>query len=194
MMTGTHLSAEAAQKDKCNAQWHLKAVCLLLIGLLTLQGCSFPYGMYTDQRDISTQIDDQTIAMDIKTRLMGEKLPEGWELSVYCFRGRVHLVGEIPEESQAWAVQLAQQVDGVKEVIPHWFAIPTNSGDTMAELKLSANLLSTPNLNSTQISIEVHGGEAVLLGIVSDQGVVNRAVRIAQNTPGILKVTSYLIY
>lgn len=193
-MTSTNLSAKATVKGDCKTEWRLLAACMLLTGLLALQACSFPYNIYTDHREISTQIDDKTIATDIKTRLMGERLPEGWELSVYCFRGRVYLVGEIPEESRAWAVQLAQKVDGVEEVIPHWFASPASSGDTMAELKLSANLLSTPNLNSTQISMEIHGGEAVLLGIVSDQGVVNRAVRIAQNTPGILKVTSYLIY
>lgn len=173
-----------------------RAVCasLGIISSLLFSACTLPYGMYTDERDISTQVSDKSIATDIKTRLMGQKLSEGWAVSVYCFRGNVYLVGEIPEVQRDWAVNLAKRTDGVQNVVTHWFNGPSLDGDTLASVKLSANLIGAPNVNSTQIYSEVHAGEAVLLGIVSDQGVVNRAIRTAKNTPGIVKVTSYLLY
>ncbi len=173
-----------------------RALCasLGIIGALLLSACTLPYGIYTDERDVSTQASDKSVAADIKTRLMGQKLSEGWAVSVYCFRGNVYLVGEIPEAQREWAVNLAKRTEGVRSVVPHWFDGPSLDGDTLASVRLSANLISAPNLNSTQIHSEVHAGEAVLLGVVSDQGVVNRAVRTAKNTPGIVKVTSYLLY
>lgn len=173
-----------------------RTVCasLGIIGSLLLSACTLPYGVYTDERDVSTQVSDKSVATDIKTRLMGQKLAEGWAVSVYCFRGNVYLVGEIPEAQREWAVNLAKRTEGVRSVATHWFDGPALDGDTLASVTLSANLISTPNVNSTQVYSEVHAGEAVLLGIVSDQGVVNRAVRTAQNTPGIVKVTSYLLY
>ncbi len=173
-----------------------RALCasLGIIGALLLSACTLPYGIYTDERDVSTQASDTSVAADIKTRLMGQKLSEGWAVSVYCFRGNVYLVGEIPEAQREWAVNLAKRTEGVRSVVPYWFDGPSLDGDTLASVRLSANLISAPNLNSTQIHSEVHAGEAVLLGIVSDQGVVNRAIRTAKNTPGIVKVTSYLLY
>ncbi len=173
-----------------------RALCasLGIIGSLLLSACTLPYGIYTDERDVSTQANDKSVATDIKTRLMGQKLSEGWAVSVYCFQGNVYLVGEIPEAQREWAVNLAKRTEGVRNVVTHWFDGPSLDGDTLASVRLSANLIGAPNLNSTQIHSEVHAGEAVLLGIVSDQGVVNRAVRTAKNTPGIVKVTSYLLY
>lgn len=174
-----------------------RAVCASfgLIGSLLLSACAvLPYEMYTDERDVSTQVSDKSVATDIKTRLMGQKLAEGWAVSVYCFQGDVYLVGEIPADQQEWAVNLAKRTEGVRSVVTHWFDGPALDGDAVASVTLSANLIATPNLNSTQICSEVHAGEAVLLGIVSDQGVINRAVRTAENTPGIVKVTSYLRY
>lgn len=151
--------------------------------------------MYTDERGVSTQVSDKSVATDIKTRLMGQKLAEGWAVSVYCFRGTVYLVGEkMPEAQREWAVNLARRTKGVHNVVTHWFDGPALDGDALAAVRLSANLIGTPHINSTQICSEVHAGEAVLLGIVSDQGVVNRAVHTAKNTPGIVKVTSYLLY
>ena len=173
--------------------------CLLVVLSLSLtaqlSACvTLPYGVYMDERDVSTQLNDKSTATDIKTRLMKEKFAEGWAVSVYCYRGKVFLVGEIPMEYQDWAAELARKTAGVQSVTTHWFTTPGLIGDTTTSLALSGNLISASNINSTQISSTVHGGEAVLLGIVSDQGAVNRAVKVAQNTSGVTKVTSYLIY
>lgn len=173
---------------------HSLLIAVLLGCALTLAGCTLPYSMYTDQRDVSTQMNDKSIATDIKTRLMGEKLSEGWAVSVYCFRGNVFLVGEIPAAQRAWAVAMAKNTKGAQTVTTHWFDSPSLDGDMTASLQLTANLIGASNVNSTQVSTEVHAGEAVLLGLVSDQGAVNRIVRVAKNTPGITRVTSYLRY
>lgn len=168
---------------------------LIISALIFLFGCATPYSLYTDERDIGTQASDKSVATDIKTRLMGQKINEGWEISVYCFRGVVYLLGEIPTEAQRnWAIKLAKKTEGVQEVITHWYTQPEYAGDTGARMKLAVNLAWASKLNSTQISTQVHAGEAVLLGIVSDQGTINRIIWIAKNTPGISKVTSYLRY
>ena len=62
-----------------------RALCasLGIIGSLLLSACTLPYGIYTDERDVSTQANDKSVATDIKTRLMGQKLSEGWAVSVY---------------------------------------------------------------------------------------------------------------
>lgn len=170
-------------------------VIAFLVCAMLLPSCvTLPYGVYTDERDVSTQVSDRSIATDIKTRLMGQKLSEGWSVSVFCFRGKVFLVGEIPMEYHAWAEDLAKKTQGVNAVVTHWFTTPGLSSDTATALSLKANLIGASNVNSTQLSSVVHDGEAVLFGIVSDQGAVNRAVRAAQDTSGVTKVTSYIMY
>ncbi len=166
---------------------------LLIVALTQLWGCA-AYSIYDDKRQINTITQDKGIATDIKTKLMGYNLGKGWSTAVYCYYGKVFLVGEVPDDIKAELVDVAQKCRGVKNVTTHWFTPKTATTANIAvATQVRTELIRTEFLSSTRIDTEVNANRVVLLGVVNDSYERDLAVSAAKNTQGVESVTSYLM-
>ncbi|MDR1776409.1 MAG: BON domain-containing protein [Desulfovibrio sp.] len=163
---------------------------LLLAALCLLNGCA--YGLYEDQRLMDTIVDDKTLATAIKTDLLKADFKDGWSVAVYSYYKNVFLVGEVPENMQMKAVEIARS--HTPSVTPHWFSpLKSQSGDLELAATLRKELIETKGLSSTRIDTEVNSGRVVLLGVVKNDKEKRLAVQAANKTSGVHSVTSYLM-
>jgi osmotically-inducible protein OsmY len=87
-------------------------VCLVWVAVAVI-GCA---GDRTS-RSTGQYVDDSTIANKVKVALVGDKDVKGSQVQVEVFKGVVQLSGFVDTAGQAQkAVQIARNVDGVKEV------------------------------------------------------------------------------
>lgn len=165
---------------------------LLLVALLFLQGCA-AYGIYDDQRLIDTMSDDKALATAIKTDLLDANFKGGWAIAVYSYYGNVFLVGDVPENMQEKARQIAMKRKP-RTLTSHWFEhIESDKSNFTLATKLRTELIKAKGLSSTRIDTEVNAGRVVLLGVVADDNEKQIAINSARQVTGVTKVTSYLI-
>lgn len=164
---------------------------LLLAAICFLQGCA--YGIYDDKRLLDTQADDTSLASAIKTALLGANFKEGMAINVYCFYGHVFLVGEVPQNMQAKAIEIARKYKP-RSITPHWFSpARADRGNFALATDLRAAMIGTRGLSSTRIDTEVNAGRVVLLGVVHDNKEKQLAIAAARKVKGVASVTSYLM-
>ena len=168
----------------------------LLLCMTQLWGCAVtvPYGIYEDKRLTDTITEDKTIATSIKTNLLQADFSENWGTSVYCYYGHVFLVGEVPKDMQAKAVELARKDKGTRSVTAHWFMpskVETNN--FLLATRLRANLIGAKGVSSTRIDTQVNAGRVVLLGVVHDEKELDLVIKTARKTEGVKEVISYLM-
>lgn len=170
---------------------------LLLLMLLTqLAGCAVtvPYGVYEDKRLVDTITDDKAISTSIKTALLDANFSDGWSTSVYCYYGKVFLIGEVPANMQAKAVEIARKQKGVRSVTTHWFkAQKSSENDLILATKLRTNLIGSKGISSTRIDTVVNSGRVILLGVVNSAVEKDKVVVAAKDTSGVTSVTDYLM-
>lgn len=164
---------------------------ILLILLILIQGCA--YSIYDDKRMLDTMSSDQTMAKTIKAALLKNHFTDAFSISVYCYYDHVFLVGEIPEDIQQKAMEIARSCHPAS-VTPCWFAAAKGTrSDIILAADLRAALIGTKGLSSTRIDTEVNGGRVVLLGVVQDEREKNLAIGTARKVKGVTSVISYLL-
>lgn len=176
----------------------MKRYLLILLALsvcVLASGCvNVPYGLYEDERAMGTIMDDKTLATDIKTQLLSRNFSDGFSVAVYCYGGKVFLVGTAEERFRAEAEQIARDQQGVQSVTAHWFTGPSSiTSDTQLELSVATSLITARRVSSTQVNLEVHGGQVVVLGMVNNQASVDRVLKAVRETKGVKDVVSYLL-
>lgn len=174
----------------------MRTLCLILLIISALaSGCApTVYGIYDDKRTMGTMSSDKGIATDVKTTLMNNNFSKGWDISVYCYYGKVYLVGEVPSDMYKKAESLARKCKGVRSVTSHWFPPRTGeNADLSIATSLRKNLIATKGLSSTRIDTHVNSNRVVLLGVVNDNHEKELAVKAAKSTEGVKSVTSYLM-
>ncbi len=105
---------------------NMRAVSLALVALLALPACvplaiggaaAGGYYIAKDERPVAVMASDTRITTAVRSRLIGDKYVDGFQISVATYEGVVTLRGEvsstIPREQ---AERLAAGVDGVKSV------------------------------------------------------------------------------
>jgi hyperosmotically inducible protein len=171
--------------------------CFLALGVL-FSGCTAIYKAGMDERSLSTQAEDGQIAMAIRNEFLNDDNMKIMDISTYCFKGNVYLVGEYETLSQKnQAVKLARGVEGVKSVTDHFLAKKKdNPCGTTDNIELMANvrgkLIGDTDIGSTDIEVKTVQCTVVLLGLVSSRDQINKAIAHAKSVEGVRKVTSYL--
>ncbi|MDE5832701.1 MAG: BON domain-containing protein [Desulfovibrio sp.] len=168
-----------------------KTLLPFLAFCLFIQGCA--WGVIQDQRLMDTMASDKAMAASIKTDLLKDRFTDAFSISVYCFYDHVFLVGEVPPDARAKAIEIAKSYKPLS-VTPHWFNKTTNErGDFMLATDLRAALIGAKGLSSTRIDTEVNSGRVVLLGVVKDEQEKRIAIDVARKVKGVVSVTSYLM-
>ena len=177
--------------------WILSMAAAILV---VFSGCGTIYKAARDERSLGTFVDDESIEAKIKGRLFDDDQVKGFDISVYCFRGEVFLVGLVEQEAQrVRAVELAKGVAGVKSVTTYILdkgkdrTTGKSLDDVTVTAKVKATLIGDKDLKSTQIDVKTVKGHVVLLGIVSTQGEIQRAIAHAKQVEGVQKIKSFVM-
>jgi hyperosmotically inducible protein len=174
------------------------AVCLLTFLQPTLLGCGTAYKVAMDQRDVSTQFEDEKITMAIRDDVMEDSDLNLMDMSVYCYKGRVYLVGEYDKIFQKdRVVKIAKEVKGVKSVRAHFLkkrkADLCGATDNLKfKAKVKAKLIGDEDISSTNIEVKSLQCQIVLLGLVGSNSQIREAIAHAKSVEGIRSVKSFL--
>lgn len=155
------------------------------------------YDAARDERSVGDITADKKISTEIKAALVDRDGKLGLAVKVYCYLGKVTLLGQLADEKfKGFAEATAKKTKGVRGVSTHWVA-PGKEDTTAADLeiaaKLRAALVGDKQISATQVEAEVFGGKVFLIGMVRSQKDADRSVAHAKAIKGVTGVTSLLI-
>jgi hyperosmotically inducible protein len=188
-------------KEGVMRKGHLVFVSLFIVLTMAISmGCGTIYKTARDERSMGTIMDDKTIEGKIKKRMIDDELVKALDISVYCFTGKVFLVGLVEKSAQKTkAVQIAKGVEGVKSVRTYILekGKDRTTGKSVADAKITAKvkarLIGDMDLKATQIEVKTLKGHVVLLGIVLAKQDINKAIAHAKKVEGVRKVKSFVM-
>jgi hyperosmotically inducible protein len=155
------------------------------------------YDAARDERSVGTITADKKISTTIKSTLMNRDGKLGLAVKVYCYVGRVTLLGQLADEKfKDFAVATAKKTKGVKGVTAHWEEpgkTDTSAADVEIAAKLRSALVGDKDISATQVEAEVFGGKVYLVGMVRSKKDAAKAVAHAKAVKGVTGVVSLLI-
>ena len=151
------------------------------------------------ERSVGNAVDDAAILVNIKNLYAKKDYKDLLaNVDVKVVEGRVLLAGNVDKpDSQIEAVNLAWQVDGVKEVI-NQVEISDKSGfwnylrDVNISTQIRTRFLLEKHLRSINYSVITVNQVVYLMGIAQDQEELDKATTIASTTGYVQKVVSYV--
>ena len=155
------------------------------------------YDAARDERSVATITADKKISTGIKSTLVNKDSKLGLAVKVYCYVGKVTLLGQLADEKfKEFATSTAKKSKGVKSVSTHWVEpgkTDTTSADVEIATKLRAALVGDKELSATQVETEVFSGKVFLIGMVRSQKDADKSVAHAKAVKGVTGVTSLLV-
>ena len=161
-------------------------------------GCTV-YDAARDERSIGTFADDKNITAKVKYRLLKDETVKGLDISVYCFLGKVYLIGAVEDSKQRQrSVEIARGVDGVKSIATYFLkksdvTLGKTTDDTAITTKIMSKLIGDSRIKSTQIEVKTIMGHVILLGIVGNEEDKRIADQYARETKYVKKVKNLII-
>lgn len=179
---------------------------IFLSSLLLLQGCAAgliavagtAVAVSSDERSISTQIDDDKLAMaaiDKVNRLNVDS--QKMRISLITNNGHLLIIGQVPTDKQKKLIETElRTVKGVKKVYnelrvnkPIGFTQQTK--DSWITTKVKSQLTADDDVNSFQVKVVTEDGELFLIGRV-DKKTADTATNIARKIAGVKRVNRVL--
>jgi len=178
--------------------WRTGMVIITIFICIGMNGCT-AYKAARDERSVGTFMDDTATLGKIKYQLLQDDTVEGLDISVYVYTGKVYLVGVVERDKQkSQAIKIAKGVEGVKSVTTYILnknrvTVGKTVDDSAITAKVKAKMIEDKEMKSTQIDVETVLGHVVLLGIVSNKGDLNKAIRYAKSVENVSKVKSFVM-
>ncbi len=167
---------------------------------LALSACATPgpaSSGYTPLRAMGAAADDAGIRIGVETRLVS--LGAFSAVTVRVFRGRVLLVGRVPDaETKALAARAAHSAGGVREVIDELTvgpAVGTLAGieDARITAQVRAALLANTNVNQANYDVTTSDGVVHLLGVTPSEVELRLAAEAASRVLGVRNVRVHVL-
>lgn len=182
---------------------HLFAVLMLFFitsgctAALVGGGAAGGYAVGTDERPVDRMMDDSTITSRIKNEMIKDETVKARKIDVDTVRGHVTLTGVVETKAESRkAMEVARSVNGVKSVKNNlqigkktWTEAVN---DNYLVSKIKSKLIVEPEIRSLNIDVDVHRGVVTLTGIVQSWDQKKRAIEIARNTDGAVRVVDNL--
>lgn len=150
-----------------------------------------------DERGVHGGVDDFAIKSNIQ-KAWAQANPLLGTLNINVYEGRVLLTGAAPTpESKAQAAEIAGRVPGVRAVYNE-IELTTpetawaDAQDTWIGSRLRTELAFTPDIRSSNYTIETVNGSVYLIGSARSQAELDNATSIARNIPDVKRVVSYV--
>ena len=176
-------------------------ICLLLNGCaaLIIGGGTEGAVIASQERTTGNALDDTGILLKIKNLYAREDYEDLLaNVEIKVIEGRVLLTGNVDKpDSQVQAVNLAWQVDSVKEVINE-IQLSNQAGfsnyarDVWISTQVKSRLLFEKGVRSVNYSVITVNQTVYLMGIAQDQEELDRATNVASTTSYVQRVVSYV--
>jgi osmotically-inducible protein OsmY len=155
--------------------------------------------LVAQERTVGDAVDDAGILIGIKHKFSQKDVNDLLgNVEVKVVEGRVLLTGNVEKpETQVEAVNLAWQIEGVKEVINE-IQINDKSGfgnyaqDVWISTQVRSRLLFTKGIRSVNYSVITVNQVVYLMGVAQDQSELDKATYVASTTAKVQKVVSYV--
>ena len=154
----------------------------------------------SQERTVGTVLDDATLETSINHKLFQSDFDNLFaKVDVDVIERRAILTGNIASpELAARAVQLAWEVEGVKEVVNELQldgggSFAQRSSDVWIQAQIKSRLLVTKGIRSANYNIESVDGVVYLMGIASSEEELQNVATIAAQTKGVQRVVSHVM-
>ena len=181
----------------------------LVAGAILLSACT-PAGVFigagasagvaaSEERGLKGAGSDAVIRVSINEAWFNDDFDTLNRLNLQIYEGRVLLSGLVTDQTRAdRAVQIAWQVEGVREVINEIEV--SNAGfldnfgnDTLINARLDSELLFDSGISSINYSTRSVAGTVFLLGVAQSRAELDRVFRITRDIPNAKRVISHVI-
>jgi hyperosmotically inducible periplasmic protein len=172
-------------------------VCLMIVGFVLSAGAA-------DR--VPTSVRDASITARIETMYLLNEHLSPFNINTTTKNGVVTLTGGVGDNvKRDLAVDLAQSVDGVSEVVNHLKVVKHSAGtqpsrsfrqivrDKTTSASIRSRLLYHKEFSGFNISVQTISGNVTLSGVVATEDEAKRVVQIASGTRGVNKVMSNLV-
>lgn len=178
------------------------AALVVALSVTQLQGC-FVLGaaavgttayVATDRRTAGSIVEDNTIGLKADNQVESALGPQA-NVRAVSYNQQVLLIGQVPTEAEkAQAEQIVKGVPNVRAVLNQLVVGPKtdlgqSTNDTLITTKVRARLIDAHDIFGNAFKITTSEGVVYLMGIVT-QREADRAVQIAQDTSGVVKVVT----
>lgn len=177
-----------------------RLLAALTLSTLALSGCasSGPASSgYTPLRAAGAAANDSGIRIGVESRLVS--LGAFSAVTVRVFRGRVLLVGRVPDaEMKALAVRAAHSASGVREVIDELIVGPPVGTlaaieDARLSTQIRAGLLANANIDQRNYDVTTSDGVVHLLGVAPTEVELRLAAEAASRAMGVRNVRVHVL-
>jgi len=155
------------------------------------------YAVGSDERSSEQISEDIRLSGAINKRLAEDDLLGSMSIDVDVVEGYATLSGVLKTEKQAQrAVELAKSVEGVRGVRDN-LQIGERSfsgvaSDSWISSQVKTKLVAEPGIKSLNIDVDVYQGIVTLTGLVGDTTQKTRALELAGEVEGVVKVVDNL--
>jgi hyperosmotically inducible protein len=169
--------------------------CLLALSVNV--GCML-YDAAVSEQETEIYAKDEAIEAEIASKMIADSTAKFTDVSAFCYRGNVYLVGEYGAENQKErAVTIARGVKGVASVstymLPKREVKGCGSTDNVTiTSKVKSKLIADKEIWSTNVDVKTVQCNVVLLGVVGSKKEADRAVAHARSVQGVREVKSFL--
>lgn len=180
----------------------IPAVSLLLLTTgcvpLAVGGAATGGVAVAQERSVGSAIDDTAIRTRIWNRYLHSDTPNLYSnIAVKVVEGRVLLTGPVDSaDSAARAVQLAWEVEGVREVINE-ITITERADhskfpqDAWITTQVKSRLLAEKGVRSINYTIETVHGVVYIMGLAQSEDELARVLNVASRVKGVTQVISH---
>jgi osmotically-inducible protein OsmY len=154
-------------------------------------------GCMAHQRGPSDFVDDNLIAMKIRSTFVESEDVKAGNINVTVYKGKVLLTGTgASDEEIQEAVRLAKETPGVTRVASElkvqYASTADIAHDSLISNKVKMRLLADERVSGMNIHVETTKGVVYLTGTASTVRERDRAVNIARHVAGVEEVVSYI--
>ncbi len=183
-------------------------LALGIAGLGLLPGCAGALigggglaGMAVAQeRPMERGVQDVALASELRGTYLQTQFEDLFlRIKVLVVEGRVLLTGTVrTEELRAAGVELAEQTEGVVEVLDQIqvaqdYGILRRLGDTWISTTIRAQLVGEFGTEQIDFWTTTHNAVVYLIGIAENEAEIQLVTEIARNVKGVAKVVNYIL-
>lgn len=188
------------------------SIISLFVGMMamifTLPGCGgakYSAMVKAARSELSprAQAQDDRHKLHLHESLLADQGFSGLNLSIYVFMERAYMVGHVDNPQQAEAVlTMAKGVEGlrsingylpVKEASPNDSTVSNAASDLTVKAEIKSALALTAGVVPSRVNVEVLGGQAVLLGVVSGRDERLSAEQATKGVKEVKGITNWLL-
>lgn len=185
------------------AAWIPPALCALALGgcgpaLLASTGAVVTHAV-VQERTTMDALKDTEVKLGLENRLLQQSASLFGDVSVDVTEGRVVLTGSVPtREQKVTATRLAWETPGVASVADQ-LTVGEDSGarayleDVWISNRLRLALLTASGVSSVNYNVETMDKVVHLTGLARSRAELARAIDIAADVPGVVKVVSHVL-